>query len=412
MFDNIPHEMHFYRQWVVWRFEETDGDKPTKVPYNPHTGQHAAVDNPATWVDYHTAVSAMESGYYSGIGFVLTEDDPYCFVDLDDPWQTHPSGAYKYSDPQQVYERQQRVYSGFETYAELSPSGKGLHLILKGSVPRGRKREAIELYSSRRFMTMTGNVYRAGPITGGHEALLDMLWQQMGGPAQTHQFEGGPERDSDQTILDRALSAENGPKFKLLLEGDWTGLYSSQSEADFAFVDIIAFYTDNREQIRRMFLNSPLAERPKAKRRDYQEYMINKSFDRKLPPIDTEGLRLQFEEMIAAQEAKANPAYNGAGAYHGEAPNRPAPAPETQPGGSASGTAIAYGGPPSPVKGSIPLPPGLVGMIAQFIHDQAPRPVMDIALVGALGLMAGICGRAYNVSGTGLNGYLDRKSVV
>ncbi|WLJ71065.1 DNA primase/helicase [Sphingomonas phage Kimi] len=404
MFENIPDEMKPYRQWVVWRLEETDGDKPTKVPYCPTTGTHASVTKPETWVDFATALAAMETGYWNGIGFVLTEADPFCFIDLDDPWQTHPSGAYKYTNPQTVYERQQRVYSGFNTFAELSPSGKGLHLILKGAVPRGRKREAIEIYSSQRFMTMTGNVYRAGEITGGHDALLDVLWQQMGGPAQTYQFEGGPEKEEDAQVISRALSAENGDKFKLLLDGDWTGLYSSQSEADFAFVDIVAFYTDNREQIRRIFLNSPLAERPKAKRRDYQEYMINKSFDRKLPPIDTEGLRLQFEEMIAAQNAKAVPVY-GAGTNHEDTSIAPAPTPETQPGGSASGLPVTYAPAPAAVKGSIPLPPGLVGMVAQFIYDQAPRPVMDIALIGALGLMAGIAGRAYNVSGTGLNGY-------
>lgn len=54
---------------------------------------------------------------------------------------------------------------------------------------------------------------------------------------------------------------------------------------------------------------------------------------------------------------------------------------------------------------SVP-PPGLVGSIARYIHDAAPRPVPEIALAGAIGLMAGVCGRAYNVSGTGLNQYV------
>ncbi|MDE2135499.1 MAG: hypothetical protein KGJ49_13000 [Alphaproteobacteria bacterium] len=52
------------------------------------------------------------------------------------------------------------------------------------------------------------------------------------------------------------------------------------------------------------------------------------------------------------------------------------------------------------------FPPGLVGEIAQFIYDAAPRPVAKIALAGAIGLFAGITGRAYNVSGTGLNQYI------
>ena len=52
------------------------------------------------------------------------------------------------------------------------------------------------------------------------------------------------------------------------------------------------------------------------------------------------------------------------------------------------------------------FPRGLVGEVAQFIFDAAPMPVKKIALTGAIGLLAGITGRAYNVSGTGLNQYL------
>lgn len=400
MLNNIPTEMHFYRQWVVWRYEETDGEKPTKVPYNPTTGRHASVSDPHTWVDFHTAVRALDSGNYSGIGFVLTRDDPYCFIDLDDAWQKHPSGANKYADPQKVYERQQKVYTEFNTYAELSPSGKGLHLICRGELSRGRKREAIEVYTSDRFMTMTGNIYRPAGITDGHQPMLDLLWQQLGGAAVISQFEGGPEKDSDATLLERATNAENGFKFKQLWEGDWTGLYGSQSEADFALVDIVAFYTDNREQIRRMFLDSALGQRPKAKRKDYQDYMINRAFDRKLPPIDNEFLKLAFDEKFNTSEpgnkAPADLAPGSASPKEGNTGSAP-----------NTSTMLAPGYTPSPdgVNSQIPRPPGLVGMIADFIYDQSPRPVREIALVGALGFMAGMIGRTYNISGTGLNGY-------
>jgi hypothetical protein len=47
-----------------------------------------------------------------------------------------------------------------------------------------------------------------------------------------------------------------------------------------------------------------------------------------------------------------------------------------------------------------------MGEIAQFIYQASPRPVPEIAIAGAVGLMAGICGRAYNISGTGLNQYV------
>lgn len=50
-------------------------------------------------------------------------------------------------------------------------------------------------------------------------------------------------------------------------------------------------------------------------------------------------------------------------------------------------------------------PDGLLGEIAQFIHDAAPMPIPEVALAASIGLMSGIAGRAYNISGTGLNTY-------
>ena len=52
------------------------------------------------------------------------------------------------------------------------------------------------------------------------------------------------------------------------------------------------------------------------------------------------------------------------------------------------------------------FPPGLVGEIAEFVYNAAPRPVALIALAAGIAYMAGICGRAYNVKNTGLNQYI------
>ena len=52
------------------------------------------------------------------------------------------------------------------------------------------------------------------------------------------------------------------------------------------------------------------------------------------------------------------------------------------------------------------FPPGLVGEVAHYIYSSAVRPVKKIALAGAIALVAGIVGRCYNFSNTGLNQYV------
>lgn len=366
MFANIPEELKSYPHWVVWRYEDTGAPKPTKKPYNPATGALASPTDPATWCSFEQALFVHENtGYYSGLGFVLTEADPFAFIDLDAT-----------EDAEQVA-LQRQIYESFPSYAELSPSGKGLHIICKGSLPKGKRKGSVELYTTERYMTITGNAYRPAPVVDCQDTLTS-LWQHLGGTAEPDAvaFDKAATAE-DAEILHRAASASNAAKFIDLFNGNWQGMYQSQSEADFALVDIIAFYSDNKEQVARIFRNSELGKRDKAQRKDYVGYMVKKSFDRKLPPIDHTALTAQIETAIAAKVEQE----------------------KKRPGRPAKNAPILEVSPYMP-------PPGLVGDIARFIHDAAPRPVPEIALAGAIGLVAGMAGRAYNVSGTGLNQYI------
>lgn len=376
MYQNIPNEMRVFPQWIMWRYEDTDSNKPTKVPYSARTNRLASVTDGQTWATFDECVNAMQTGMYSGIGFVLTDNDPYAFIDLDDT-----------KGDQTALDRQIKIYNEFNSYAERSPSGSGLHIIIKGAIPSGRRRSFIELYSSQRYMTMTGDIYRNSPIAEQNE-LLNVLWSQMAqGSVATAHYAGLAEaKETDEQVYMRAVAAANGDKFAELYAGKWEGMYSSQSEADFALVDIIAFYTQNRAQISRMFRASGLGQREKAKRNDYVSYMLNKCFDRMLPPVDIDGLRNALDEALAkraAEDAAKAPSQNST-VEQTNAPTMQIPQ-----------STNVYS-----------VPPGLVGEIAQFIYAAAPRPVPEIALAGALGLVAGIVGRAYNVSGTGLNQYV------
>jgi hypothetical protein len=357
--------MRQFKQWILWKFEDRDAAKPTKVPYSPVNFQHAKVNDPSSWGSYEQCVEILKNpGWFDGLGFVLTDHDPYAFIDLDST-----------KGDQTAIDRQMKIYTEFDSYAERSPSGDGLHIIVKGSIPSGRKRSSIEIYSNLRYMTMTGDVYRDSEIKD-HNDLLNALHDQMATNNQNGKIYAGlaEQKDTDEAVFNMAYKAANGQKFADLWEGRWQGMYTSQSEADFALIDILAFYTQNRGQITRLFRLSALGKREKAQRDDYLNYMLNKCFDRMLPPVDVEGLQNQLR---AAMEAKMR-----------QEPVQPKKVEA------------------KPENDVYSVPPGLVGEIAQYIYAQAPRPVAEIALAGALGMFSGIVGRAFNVSGTGLNQYV------
>ncbi len=392
--DNIPQELRQLPQWVCWRYEDHGGPKPTKVPYNAATGHKASHADPLTWNAFGLCAEAVRLGYYTGAGFVLSERDPFAFIDLDDCYEDAAAS-----------ERQQRIFQAFDSYSEKSPSGRGLHIIVKGALPSGRKRAHVEVYSNLRFMTMTGDVFNDKPIVDRQD-MLTQLWEQMGGKADVNIFAGDTEQKlEDKEVVHRAMNAANGDKFTELLYGRWQSLYSSQSEADFAFIDIIAFYTQNKDQIVRLFRSSGLGQRPKAQRNDYVDYMVRRAFDRMLPPVDFDGLKNQLQDEMARQAAASKKIANPFEATpHYEEVGLPGLGPNTT-------EFPTYRNVEMPrvrhqTQKSYDRPPGLLGDIAGFIYAQAPRPVPEIALTGAIALLAGICGRSYNVSGMGLNQYV------
>ena len=215
-FDNIPQEMRIFRQWVVWRFEDTESPKPTKVPYSANNGTLASVTDPNTWATFDQAYhAATTSNWYDGIGFVLTDEDPYAFIDLDDT-----------KGDQTALDRQIKIFNEFDSFAERSPSGSGLHIIIKGGIPSGRRRSFIEIYSSGRYMTMTGDIYRDAPIKE-HNELLNVLYSQMANGNQAAAVYAGlaEAKESDDVVIQRATDAANGEKFADLYAGRWQDYY-------------------------------------------------------------------------------------------------------------------------------------------------------------------------------------------
>jgi len=143
--DCLPEELRQRRQWVVWKLEKRDG-KPTKVPYIAGGSGKASSTDSLTWRSFEEAVQALETGRYNGIGFVFSSGDPFAGVDLDDC-----------RDPEtgELEEWAAKIVEAFGSYAEVSQSGTGVHIIVRGKAPN-RKRGKVEAYSSERYFAMTG----------------------------------------------------------------------------------------------------------------------------------------------------------------------------------------------------------------------------------------------------------------
>lgn len=243
MYENIPIELKELNQWCVFKFMERNG-RVTKVPLNADTGEFAKSNDETTWSSYDAALRGITEFQADGLGFFFKK--PYFGIDIDDA----RADIDRYLDN----DTDDNIVSEFidimESYAEISPSGNGIHIIAKGTLPKsGSRKGKVEMYSTGRFFTMTGNVI------GGYKSVVEdevgkinFLHEKYIKKTETHKPKQLTETYgndlSEQEIINAALNSKNGMRFKLFLEGGWEQFYSSQSEADMAFANDLAFWTN------------------------------------------------------------------------------------------------------------------------------------------------------------------------
>jgi hypothetical protein len=170
-FDNIPPELKKLPQWVIWKIGTRGDGKPTKQPYNPHNNRLASTTDPSTWDTYENAIKSMKDYKAQGIGFVFTEDSPYCGIDLDkcivdgviEPWA-------------------QEIIDNLDSYTEISYSRTGVHIIVKGKKPTGRcRKERVEIYDKGRYFVFTGDVWQDRTTINKRQDQLNSLCEETFG---------------------------------------------------------------------------------------------------------------------------------------------------------------------------------------------------------------------------------------
>ena len=285
---SIPLALRELAQWVNWKAENRDGHA-TKVPHRADGRGRASATDPATWTSFDAAHSARDRGGFDGTGFVLTPTDPFCCADLDHALDD--SGApLPFAVP----------WLALDTYTELSPSGTGLHLWFDGALPDdaqrrgyGRRSGNVEIYAAQRFITCTGHRYGDdNPIQPIGQAFAEQYWRTFPPVARQESPRSRPTLvRSDQDVLDRAFTARNGERVRRLFAGDTSGHGDDDSAADLGLLASLAFWTQDRAQLDRLFRSSGLC-REKWQRSDYRERTIDRALeraDRWTPPNDRIG---------------------------------------------------------------------------------------------------------------------------
>jgi len=183
---NTPAALKILRQWVLWRFETIKG-RQTKVLYNPNQPlAKAKCNDPDTWGTFKQTIGTFHGNYdrFCGVAFAFTANDPYAGIDLDDCIDP-ATGEFIWG---------KAIVDAFASYTEISPSGCGVKIFLKGKKPSHAKCKvkdpglcgeegAMEVYDSKRFFVVTGNHLEGSPksIRDGQKELTHLCeyyWPQ------------------------------------------------------------------------------------------------------------------------------------------------------------------------------------------------------------------------------------------
>jgi AAA domain len=145
-------------RWVCWKAEQRNG-KLAKVPYIAGGRRRASSTDPRTWNDFDTCWrSAFVDCAATGIGVVVDGSDDLMAADLDD--------CLVMPETNTLTVEAGTAIRRLNSYTEISPSGRGLRVFFRGTMADdGRKVAHLEIYRTKRYLTVTGAHFPGTPET-------------------------------------------------------------------------------------------------------------------------------------------------------------------------------------------------------------------------------------------------------
>jgi putative DNA primase/helicase len=239
-FNEIPAELKALPQWILWRNEKRN-NKPTKVPYQVD-GEMAQANNRRTWSTFATAIKFYLEGNYDGIGFVFSRQDNYIGIDIDKCVADGKTNTFS-----------TEIIDTLDSYTEFSPSGKGIHIIVKGNLPQnvvgtGRKntQHGLEIYAHGRYFTFTGNKENSNEVYDRTDELAEVFEKyfddsDIQGRVNLAEFENDEIKISNESLWEKMFRSKNGDEIRSLYNGNL--IKEDHSGSDLSLSNHLAFWT-------------------------------------------------------------------------------------------------------------------------------------------------------------------------
>ena len=273
---SFPDELKRSERWLV-RDE-------FKKPYNPLTKDLGNKD--ADCSNFVSAVAALSDPRFAGLGYRIVYKDGYTGIDFDHCVDPHTKV---------IDARVAEIISNVDSYAEFSPSGTGVRMFTKGwQLPpdrQGRKVGQAEMYSGRRYLTVTGNQI---PGTRNTVEARDLSWlldRIVSGEFKVSKKKASTNNSNGSVFVRTKQQYSVAIRRDILLSGQITTLknpftiedsqgrsltYPSQSEADLALCSMLVRDGKSAEEIDDILRGSSLM-RPKWETQDYRDRTIKKA---------------------------------------------------------------------------------------------------------------------------------------
>lgn len=264
---NIPLELKLYNQWLWFKkIKNTDKKgnvKTIKIPISPNTLSFKGWNLREQWADFETAINGLPNSDCDGLSFILTNDDPFICIDLDNVSEDKKSLVDDFSD----------------TYIEISQSGKGLHIFAKGSIKKNLNNQIgkVEMYHENRCIAMTGNrvVFSKRNIADKQsktDKYYELFAPKMSIIEQLKTYQRIDDVVSDVSVIIEIMCKYNS-KAKELFEGSYSS--GDASKDDFALLLFLNSYTHGNEVLmKEIFLMSALnRSEDRSKRKNERAYI-------------------------------------------------------------------------------------------------------------------------------------------